>query len=1133
MKLQQLNIHNIASIEDAVINFDKKPLSDSEVFLITGKTGAGKSTILDAICLCLYGGTPRLVNTNMQGETKDGEKAIGIEDSRQLLRQNTAECSCKLTFIGNNNVHYEAIWSVQRAHKKVTGKLQDRIWTVKDIDHDVIYTKKDEIKSEIQKAIGLDFKQFCRTTMLAQGEFTKFLNSKDEEKASILQKITGVDIYSKIGAQIYKTTEEKHAAYETSKQRIENVQIMSEEDKERSLKELSDIKVVIEGLTAAMKSDEEKRQWITIEQNLQTELSKAKEIYNNALQLTQSEDYHRKETIINDWNATIDARNNYNQYLQQKKEEQLAQRTLEDYKDDYIKIKKGEAWLYHESKSIEEETNILTNELDAEKDKSQVYEQTEMIVAQLDIISNARETIQKQTKDKNRVETFIKETLKGKLEECQTQLNKLIEEKKEKQEMLTDKENALNELDLPNLRLQKDEKKTVQSNIDKALASLNALETAQTHRKEQEQVLKKQKSDIEECDKNIAELAEPILRAETSMNEYKEMLAKQRETVDDWTKTLRTHLHKGEKCPVCQQVITEELPHEDLLEKMFKDTEQTYLEKEKAYNELLTKKTKYEAEKKANQNQYQRTKELLDKDNTVQQCKEKALNACKTCDIILLDNASTELKKLEDTLSIELEKLNEQIKNGEIKEQEFKEIQNQFQIIQDNEIKATNEVNKVNSELTRCLGKIETCNQIINNKQKEINESETRIQPILDTRQWDIDWKSEPKLFATQLKQDKESYTEKQKEQELKKNLLDHYNKSKEEVTRGIEEIVVLIPEWSSIYTYDRAEFPEILNVTRNMILNINKTITRRDTANQQKEEALRKLNDFFSLHKQYSLEFLENISQKNASDINLLQDELTKLKNDVLQKKGSWEQINEQLTHHIEQKPNLAENEDVELLNEHISLYQEKMNEANAKRGSIQKQLDIDEENRKQQEQFIEQAEKQKAIYDKWARLNSLLGDSTGKKFMKIAQSYVLSSMTHAANSYLKTLTNRYTLRVIPGTFTIMMEDAYQGYAARPASTISGGESFLVSLSLALALSDIGQQLSVDTLFIDEGFGTLSGEPLMNAINTLRSLHNASGRHVGIISHVEELQERIPVQIQVVQEGNSSSSKINIIGGD
>jgi exonuclease SbcC len=129
-----------------------------------------------------------------------------------------------------------------------------------------------------------------------------------------------------------------------------------------------------------------------------------------------------------------------------------------------------------------------------------------------------------------------------------------------------------------------------------------------------------------------------------------------------------------------------------------------------------------------------------------------------------------------------------------------------------------------------------------------------------------------------------------------------------------------------------------------------------------------------------------------------------------------------------------------------------------------------------------------------------------------------------------MKTLTDRYALRVTPGTFVIMIEDAYQGYVSRAASTISGGESFLVSLSLALALSDIGQTLSADILFIDEGFGTLSGEPLQNAVNTLRSLHTKAGRHVGIISHVEELQERIPIQIQLIQEGKNSCSKIRVV---
>ena len=127
-------------------------------------------------------------------------------------------------------------------------------------------------------------------------------------------------------------------------------------------------------------------------------------------------------------------------------------------------------------------------------------------------------------------------------------------------------------------------------------------------------------------------------------------------------------------------------------------------------------------------------------------------------------------------------------------------------------------------------------------------------------------------------------------------------------------------------------------------------------------------------------------------------------------------------------------------------------------------------------------------------------------------------------------TLTDRYTLYVRPGTFVIYIEDAYQGFTRRSATTISGGESFLVSLSLALALSDIGQHLAVDTLFIDEGFGTLSGEPLQKAISTLRTLHKKENRKVGIISHVEELRERIPVQIQVLQEGHSSSSIVKVV---
>ena len=125
MKLQKLTIHNIASIEDATIDFESKPLADSEVFLITGKTGSGKSTILDAICLALFADTPRLDGTQMEGnlkeentkevDTKEKQKVVTLKDPRQLMRKNTGEAFVSLSFIGSNKVHYEATWSVIRA----------------------------------------------------------------------------------------------------------------------------------------------------------------------------------------------------------------------------------------------------------------------------------------------------------------------------------------------------------------------------------------------------------------------------------------------------------------------------------------------------------------------------------------------------------------------------------------------------------------------------------------------------------------------------------------------------------------------------------------------------------------------------------------------------------------------------------------------------------------------------------------------------------------------------------------------------------------------------------------------------------------------------------------------------------
>ncbi len=308
MKLQKLTIHNIASIEDAVIDFEAEPLSTSNVFLITGKTGAGKSTILDAICLALYANTPRLENTNMQGEAQDGEKAVKIYDPRQLMRRNTGEAFVSLTFIGNNGIHYKATWSVARARNKMTGSLQGKKWQLTNLDTAFTLTKDKEIGAEIHAAIGLGFNQFCRTTMLAQGEFTRFLNSSDDEKAEILEKITGMDIYSKIGKKVWEISAEKKRMWEEAGLLVKSTRILTDEEIETYKNQIKNINEEQLRLKKEHDAIDAKLQWLYADTELEKKIAEATEEHTEALHRILNEDFIKKELLVRQWNTTIDVR---------------------------------------------------------------------------------------------------------------------------------------------------------------------------------------------------------------------------------------------------------------------------------------------------------------------------------------------------------------------------------------------------------------------------------------------------------------------------------------------------------------------------------------------------------------------------------------------------------------------------------------------------------------------------------------------------------------------------------------------------------------------------------------------------------------------------------------------------------
>jgi exonuclease SbcC len=476
-----------------------------------------------------------------------------------------------------------------------------------------------------------------------------------------------------------------------------------------------------------------------------------------------------------------------------------------------------------------------------------------------------------------------------------------------------------------------------------------------------------------------------------------------------------------------------------------------------------------------------------------------------------------------------LKELNTKISEGDAKEKVIIEQRNAIEKLRKNLDQLKDSMHAAQQAIADCNKNMATAEGIIKTKKEEVAKTEENATSCI-TGQWTIDWKVNPEGFSAELKNMAAVYQNNiQRKQALDGRLSEIINGC-QMIKDVIDDIQLLMPEWKQYIAKEIRKQSDLLRKTNDLKSKTSTTLDQLEKTEGAIKSNYKLIEDFLTSHEELGKEKLVSLNNYSSWNIEEINTQLKVNRDNVLSKKTLMDDAVNNLDLHRKSKPELKEEDTVEVLEARIKDNDNMLVEISEKRGGIKQELEANEEKKKQLGQLVEDAKKKEADYQKWSRLNQLIGDATGNKFRKIAQSYVLSSLIHSANSYMKTLTDRYTLKVTPGTFVISIEDAYQGYVSRATSTISGGESFLVSLSLALALSDIGQQLAVDTLFIDEGFGTLSGEPLQNAVNTLRSLHTKSGRHVGIISHVEEIQERIPVQIQVIQEGNNSSSKVNVV---
>jgi len=192
---------------------------------------------------------------------------------------------------------------------------------------------------------------------------------------------------------------------------------------------------------------------------------------------------------------------------------------------------------------------------------------------------------------------------------------------------------------------------------------------------------------------------------------------------------------------------------------------------------------------------------------------------------------------------------------------------------------------------------------------------------------------------------------------------------------------------------------------------------------------------------------------------------------------------------------------------------------------GSIKNMLQTNELNKAKAASQLQKIQKQTKETARWSSLNDLIGQASGKKFRVFAQSLTLKQLVNLANRHLDNLNPRYFIeKDEEEVLDLMIVDTFQANTRRPMKTLSGGESFLVSLALALGLSDLaGQNTNIESLFIDEGFGTLDEKTLEDAIITLENL-NHSGKTIGVISHVPALKEKITTQIRFLKKGGGVS---------
>lgn len=1026
MKILAIRGSNLASLEgDFEIDFTADPLKSAGIFAITGQTGAGKSTILDALCLALFDNAPRLSKAESVNIQDVEDKTITQKDSRNILRRGTGEGYAEVDFVALNGDKYRSRWSVRRARGKASGSLQATSLKVENLSKaSEEQGTKSQLLNRIVELIGLTFEQFTRAVLLAQGDFANFLKARSNEKAELLEKLTGTEVYSEISILIYQKTQEAKSMLDIILQRIKDIRLLPEEELNSFKQEKQEKENELLPLRGKELAINKKLTWLKQEEQIKQEVAQASEALNTAIKNKESAASHYK--YMEKLDASLEIRDSYIELSNKISQQEKTGKEIENKEKSLSVITKKQEELaptLTATKKALDEAIAKHEKLKPDIDKAK----------ELDI--TVRSLQQQITEAEKEIQTLqLQSTQTGKeIEVIIKSLKKNTETKESLIKWFTN--NASYQPIISRMEI-------IDSLIKNITTNRNSQTTAEKSLQASLLLLKTYTTELEQIQKEF-ELLNALLPTEVL--------------------NLRSQLHVGEPCPVCGST------HHPL-----KDQDQQ--------KQMLNEATLEQA-KKANREQTERVQKSIEHT-------QKSITEFETYIQSFQNQYEENFKQLKTGLS-EYPLWEEKLTAGTLQK----------------------ELNEIAAQWNKHKNQIDEITKHIENEEVKL-QGEEKAKTTLTSS---ITQKLE--IHQSQLALLKE-HTE--------KRLLLLEGKSTEEVEK-------LTASQSTALSNKYEELRKQKDVTESKKATLAGSIaqlkedfeTTKDSCSSLTSIVVQWVKDN-PLH--IDTAELKELIEKPRTWVNEEKKRLTAIKEEELTAKAtlSERQIRLQTHQASEDKPQAEESS--EMLHQQLvsildqsEFLSKRLNEINVSLLAHQKGVELMKE-------YQQEVDKKKEYHENWAKLNELFGSANGNKFKTIAQGYTLDILLSYANIHLSNLSKRYSLEKIPNSLALQVIDNDQLGEVRSVHSLSGGESFLVSLALALGLSSLSSnRMKIESLFIDEGFGSLDADTLSIAMDALENLQT-QGRKIGVISHVEEMKERITTQIQVIKSANSRSH-IHIVG--